>query len=176
MIVANADALETAVREHARLVYRICFAALRNHHDAEDATQEVFMRVLRYRRKLTDVEDVRTWLAQIAWRVAVEQSRKSKAHVWETLDENTISPPALESGAANALLTSERMRAVERIVATLPPKLRDPLRLLTLEEMTPADVAAVLGINEAAVRSRVFRARKILREKLTVLMGEEHGA
>src|SRR5258708_14447008 len=49
------DALEAAVREHARLVYRIAYSVLRNHHDAEDATQETFVRVLRYARKLDGV-------------------------------------------------------------------------------------------------------------------------
>jgi DNA-directed RNA polymerase specialized sigma24 family protein len=44
--------LETLVREHSRLVYRIAYAVLRRHHDAEDATQETFMRVLRYSSKL----------------------------------------------------------------------------------------------------------------------------
>ena len=42
------DQLDLAVREHARLVYRVAYSVLRNHHDAEDATQETFMRVLRY--------------------------------------------------------------------------------------------------------------------------------
>ncbi len=46
------DQLELAVREHARLVYRVAYSVLRDHHDAEDATQETFLRVLRYRRKL----------------------------------------------------------------------------------------------------------------------------
>src|SRR5438045_542891 len=67
------DKLELAVREHARLVFRIAYSVLRNHHDAEDATQETFMRVLRYRRKLGGVHDPRTWLARIAWRVAIER-------------------------------------------------------------------------------------------------------
>ncbi len=62
--------LETLVREHSRLVYRIAYAVLRRHHDAEDATQETFLRVLRYSSKLDDVEDPKTWLARIAWRVA----------------------------------------------------------------------------------------------------------
>src|SRR5215468_2316955 len=52
MTATNEDALEAAVREHTRLVYRIAYSVSRNHHDAEDATQETFMRVLRYRRKL----------------------------------------------------------------------------------------------------------------------------
>jgi len=65
--------LELAVRQHARLVYRIAYSVLRNHQDAEDATQETFIRVLRARRKLGTIDDPRRWLARIAWRVAVER-------------------------------------------------------------------------------------------------------
>ncbi len=68
--------LELAVREHARLVYRIAYSVLRNHQDAEDATQETFLRVLRYRHKLEGVREQRTWLARIAWRTAIERRRK----------------------------------------------------------------------------------------------------
>jgi RNA polymerase sigma-70 factor (ECF subfamily) len=52
------------------------------------------------------------------------------------------------------------------MIAALPENLREPLILSTIEEMSPKQVAATLGINEAAVRSRVFRARQILRDKL----------
>jgi RNA polymerase sigma factor (sigma-70 family) len=72
--------LEALVREHSRLVYRIAYAVLRRHHDAEDATQETFMRVLRYSSKLGAVEDPKTWLARIAWRVAVDRVRQPGAH------------------------------------------------------------------------------------------------
>jgi len=56
---------------------------------------------------------------------------------------------------------------LEKLVAALPEKLRAPLILSAIDEMSPREVAVALGINEAAVRSRVFRARQILREKLT---------
>ena len=73
----NQDAaLDTLVREHSRLVYRIAYAVLRSHHDAEDATQETFMRVLRYNSKLAEVNDPKTWLARIAWRVALDRSKQ----------------------------------------------------------------------------------------------------
>src|ERR1700689_5541978 len=68
--------LENLVREHSRLVYRIAYAVLRSHHDAEDATQETFMRVLRYSSKLAAVDEPKTWLALIAWRVAVYRSKQ----------------------------------------------------------------------------------------------------
>jgi RNA polymerase sigma-70 factor (ECF subfamily) len=63
--------------------------------------------------------------------------------------------------------------SVEKMIAALPEKLRQPLILSTIEEMSPKEVAATLGINEAAVRSRVFRARQILREKLAGRTGRK---
>ena len=67
------DLLETAVREHSRLVYRIAYSVLRDHADAEDATQETFLRVLRYEKKFARIDNPKAWLARIAWRVAVER-------------------------------------------------------------------------------------------------------
>lgn len=67
----------------------------------------------------------------------------------------------------------ELSATVERLIAALPAKLREPLILSAIEEMSPREIAAALGINEAAVRSRVFRARQILREKLVGRVGRK---
>jgi RNA polymerase sigma-70 factor (ECF subfamily) len=161
--------LEALVREHSRLVYRIAYAVLRQHHDAEDATQETFMRVLRYSSKLDAVEDPKTWLARIAWRVAVDRSRRrgQKREIPLEDPDKPIDEVASSETAANETLHGKQFSAaLERMIAALPEKLRQPLILSTVEEMSPREVAATLGINEAAVRSRVFRARQILRKKL----------
>jgi len=168
--------LEALVREHSRLVYRIAYAVLRSHHDAEDATQETFMRVLRYNSKLAAVEDPKTWLARIAWRVAVDRSRQ-RGRTREIPLEDPEQP--LAEVASSDALADQTMHgaqvsaALEKMIAALPQKLRAPLILSTIEEMSPREVAATLGINEAAVRSRVFRARQILREKLAGRIGKK---
>jgi RNA polymerase sigma-70 factor, ECF subfamily len=173
-VVRNPDrsedaALESLVREHSRMVYRIAYAVLRSHHDAEDAAQETFLRVLRYSHKLATVENHKTWLARIAWRVAVDRSQQRGRRREIALEDpekavgETASP---ESPAHEVMQGSQVGDLLQRLIAALPEKLREPLILSTLEEMSPREVAATLGINEAAVRSRVFRARQILREKL----------
>jgi RNA polymerase sigma factor (sigma-70 family) len=164
------DTLEDLVRQHSRLVYRIAYAALRSHPDAEDATQETFLRVLRYSRKLAKVENPKTWLARIAWRVAVDRSqqRGRKREVALENPENAASEvPSSEALADETMQGAQVGARLERLIAALPEKLREPLILSALEEMSPREVAATLGITEAAVRSRVFRARQILKEKLT---------
>jgi len=166
---SNNDVLEGLVREHSRLVYRIAYAVLRRHHDAEDSTQETFMRVLRYGSKLAAVEDPKTWLARIAWRVAVDRSRRrGRTHEIPLEDpEKPVAEVASSDIPADQTMHGAQVSAaLERMIAALPEKLRQPLILSTIEEMSPREVAATLGINEAAVRSRVFRARQILKEKL----------
>jgi RNA polymerase sigma-70 factor (ECF subfamily) len=167
------EVLEDLVRQHSRLVYRIAYAALRSHHDAEDATQETFLRVLRYSHKLPRVDDPKTWLARIAWRVAVDRS-KQRGRKREVPLEGPEKPVAevlsADASADEAMHGSQLGALLERLIVALPDKLRDPLILSALEEMSPLEVAATLGINEAAVRSRVFRARQILKEKLAELV------
>jgi RNA polymerase sigma-70 factor (ECF subfamily) len=163
------EVLEDLVRQHSRLVYRIAYAALRSHHDAEDATQETFLRVLRYSRKLTTVENHKTWLARIAWRVAVgrSQQRGRKREIpLEDPGKPVAEVPSADAPADEAMHGSQVGALLERLIAALPEKLREPLMLSAVEEMSPREVAATLGINEAAVRSRVFRARQILRQRL----------
>lgn len=163
------ELLEDLIRQHSRLVYRVAFAALRSHHDAEDAAQETFLRVMRYGRKLATVENPKTWLARIAWRVALDRSRKQRNRRESSLDDHErpfIELESSEPAAQEQMERSETSVQLGRLISALPEKLRAPLILSALQEMSPAEVGATLGINEAAIRSRVFRARQILRQKL----------
>src|ERR1700678_748796 len=124
----GSDWLEMAVREHSRLVYRIAYSVLRSPADAEDATQEIFLRVLRYGKKMTGIHDQKAWLARIAWRVAVER-RKNMAKLGENtdagVDEAVATLAAPGHGADRALLEQERSTTLQRLIAALPASLRD---------------------------------------------------
>jgi RNA polymerase sigma-70 factor (ECF subfamily) len=146
---------------------------LRNHHDAEDATQETFVRVLRYKKKLEEVRDPKTWLARIAWRVAVERSRR-RPEISLSEAETANAVVELRSQLASAeesTLGNEMAELLESLISALPDLLRDALRLSTIEELSPTAIAEVLKTSEASVRSRLFRARQILKEKLSALEG-----
>jgi len=171
MSATSEDALEAAVREHARLVYRITYAVSRNHHDAEDGTQETFMRVLRYRRKLEGVSDPKTWIARIAWRVAVEQAKRRPAvSMSEKEIVDAISHLRADRKSAEEIVASKEMAVLlTSLIGALPEPLRDAIRLSTVEELTPGEIAKVLATSESSARSRLFRARQILKEKLKAL-------
>ena len=171
MTATNEHALEAAVRDHARLVYRIAYSVSRNHHDAEDATQETFVRVLRYRRKLEGVDDPKTWIARIAWRVAVELAKKRPAVSLGHKDAaDAISQLHATGKTAEEMAASNQMSVIlESLIAALPEPLRNVMRLSTVDELVPGEIAEVLGTSEASVRSLQFRARQILKDKLKAL-------
>jgi RNA polymerase sigma-70 factor, ECF subfamily len=171
MTATNEDALEAAVREHARLVYRIAYSVSRNHHDAEDATQETFLRVLRYRRKLMGVDDPKTWIARIAWRVAIDQAKKRPAvSLSEAEAQKAVAEIRAGGKTAEELAASNQMTLIlESLIQALPESLRDTMRLSTVEELLPSEIAAMLETSEASIRSRLFRARENLKQKLEVL-------
>jgi RNA polymerase sigma-70 factor (ECF subfamily) len=177
MLLARAeeDQLELAVRQYAQLVYRISYSVLRNHHDAEDATQETFVRVLRARRNLAKVDDPKSWLARIAWRVAVDRRRKSTEVPLESATEEAVSKlQAHLASAEEGFLGQEMSEILDVLVAALPSRLRDPLTLSTVQELSPAEIAKLLGMGEAAVRSRIFRARQLLKGKLQQMLKGNH--
>jgi len=160
------DQLELAVRRHAQLVYHSTYSVLRNHHDAEDATQETFVRVLRAKRKLWAVEDPRRWLAKIAWRVAVDKKKKVAEVGLEDMSELITQLCSKSDAADQELLNTEMTALLQQLIEKLPRRLREPLILSTLEETSTFDIAATLGTSEASVRSRIFRARQILKDRL----------
>ena len=171
MAGTNEDTLEAMVREHARLVYRIAYSVLRNHHDAEDATQETFVRLLRYKRKLEGIEDHKAWLARIAWRVTIERGNKQPVVSLNELELRNAAKLMVSqlSSAEENVAGSELSALLASLISTLPEPLRDALRLSTIEGLSPAEVAQVLESSESSIRSRIFRARQILKEKLAAL-------
>jgi RNA polymerase sigma-70 factor (ECF subfamily) len=174
-VQADDDPLEAAVHEHARFVYRITYAVLRNHHDAEDAAQETFLRVLRYGKSFEGVRDRKTWLARIAWRVALDRRRTRRDVALEDGHAVAERLPAPEPGAEATLIDAEAAALLGRLIETLPAPLREAMTLATVRDLPHGAIAEVLGIEEAAVRSRLFRGRQILKQKLVGVWGGRRG-
>jgi RNA polymerase sigma-70 factor, ECF subfamily len=169
-------AVEAMVREHSRLVFRIAYSVLRNHADAEDATQEVFIRVLKNRDKLADVREQKLWLAKIAWRVTLDWKKSVDRR--RPADESGLILDDLSAAhtSADDVIAGKQMAALlEKMMATLPADLREPLALSTVQELNSTQIAEVLGIPEGSVRTRLMRARTILKQKMSAVMGESNG-
>src|SRR6516162_11450826 len=150
-------AVEEAVREHSRAVYGIAFSVLRNHQDAEDATQDAFVRLLRYgkQNRLTTVRNLRAWLARVVWRVALDR-RRAVPEVSLQEAAEAVSGLRANGAGVDEIAASEQMKLLlGRLIEGLPRPLRDTLTLSLSEELSSSEIAAVLGIPEGSVRERL---------------------
>lgn len=166
---AVSESVEALVHEHARMVFKIAYSVLRHHADAEDVAQEVFLRVLRHAKELDRVRNQRAWIAKIAWRTAVDRAKRRE----QPQEEVTSAIEDLRAdriGMDDSLAEKQRMELLRGMIATLPTDLREPLVLSTVQEMSNSDIAEVLAIPEASVRTRMARARTMLRKKLKSLL------
>jgi RNA polymerase sigma-70 factor, ECF subfamily len=164
---ATDQAVAALVDEYAPTLYRVAFSVLRNAADSEDAVQEVFLRVLRHRDSLHDVRDQRVWLVRIVWNIVLDRKRRAKTRP-ETDDvaELTRVLPAAGMSAEERAAAAQHHAHVLGLVDRLPAKEREVLMLSAFEELTSVEIAAILGITESSVRSRLFRARNLMADLL----------
>jgi RNA polymerase sigma-70 factor (ECF subfamily) len=165
--------VERLVREHSRLVFRIAYSVVRNHADAEDVVQEVFLRVAKHGAR--NIEDGKAWISRIAWRASVDRYRSRGRADQEEFDER-IHPPFVRAiGTESHVISRETLALLDRLIAALPKNEREALLLTSVEELSNAEAARILSTTETSVRARVFRGRQRLAEKLHKLTGMNYG-
>ena len=148
------------VERQSRFVYKVAWAILRNTHDAEDIVQETFLKLYR-NHGWEGLNDERAFLARAAWRLAVDRVRTRG----KTASPVADSPDPARS-AEHTLIHNNRTDAIHRMIDSLPEDLRQPLALSAIDELTSPQIGAIMGIPEGTVRTRIMRARQMLKEKL----------
>jgi len=156
--------LTALVRDYSGLLYRVALSILRNSAEAEDVVQDVFVRVLQHKGKLSGVVEVRPWLVRIAWNLSLDRRRRVRP---EQMDEVFAAGlVSLDAPADEVLEEGRRMKQVLASIERLRKSEREALLLSAMEELSTAEIGAVMGRSEASVRSLLFRARTRLKERL----------
>jgi RNA polymerase sigma-70 factor (ECF subfamily) len=167
---ADQAAFQSFVERNMRFAFRVAWAMLRNRPDADDVVQECFLRLYR-RRAWHGLDDERAFLARVVWRLARDRQRRPIREEGGTeMDTMTATSHSPESDA----VSSSGIARIHRLIDTLPEELRQPLVLSTIEEMTSAQIAIALGIPEGTVRTRIQRARALLKQKLGAATEARH--
>ncbi len=158
------DAFTELVNRQSLFVFRVAYSVLRNTHDAEDVVQATFLKLYRLRAWKT-MENERAFLSRMAWRIALDILKTKRR---QAVDND---PAAIPITPEQTLIAADRNAVVGRLIDALPDELRQPLALSTVEELSSVEIAEVMGIPEGTVRTRLLRARQILKQKLTALLG-----
>jgi RNA polymerase sigma-70 factor (ECF subfamily) len=159
-VMSREDRFTVLVERQSRFVYRVAYSVVRNAHDAEDVVQETFLKLYRL-GAWEAMADERAFLARVAWRMAVDRRSRGPNVALE-------SPWGLnpDLNPEEMAVASDRSAMVHRMMDALPEELRQPLALSSVDEMNSREIAEVMGIPEGTVRTRLVRARQVLREKL----------
>jgi RNA polymerase sigma-70 factor (ECF subfamily) len=157
---------EEVVHQHSARVYRLAYRPTGNQHDAEDLTQEVFVRVFRSLSTYTP-GTFEGWLHRITTNLFLDQVRRKKRIRFDALaDDASERMPGREPDPSRAYDDAHLDDDVQRALDALPPDFRAAVVLCDIEGLSYEEVAATLGIKLGTVRSRIHRGRSQLRAAL----------
>ena len=165
------------VQRQSRFVFRVAYAVLLNSYDAEDTVQEVFLKLYR-NAGWQHLDNERAFLARVTWRVAVDRRPRSSPAFSVSFDadadpNSSADPESLAPGPDQTVLFANQHAVVHHLIDALPEELRLPLVLSAFDELNSREIAGILGIPEGTVRTRLQRARQMLRQKLAALQSPQ---
>lgn len=176
IMARDAAAFELMMRRHNRLLYRTARSVLRDDHEAEDCVQEAYLQAFRSIGSFRSESRLSTWLVRIVLNQAFERLRRHKREHGTVALDNVVDLEAhVEAANPNASAAErpdmaasrgELRKLLENRIDRLPEAFRSVFILRALEELSVEETAECLGIPEATVRTRFFRARSQLRETL----------
>jgi RNA polymerase sigma-70 factor, ECF subfamily len=173
----TAEEFDAIVRRHQRRVHRFLLMLLRDADEADNLTQECFLRAYQNLSSFRGESSLETWLLRIAANLARDHARNRKVSFWKRLlglegqDEECVAGhvPSGDASPEQVLLAREDVRAVWEIANQLSQRQRAIFVLRFVEEMELNEIASVLGLQVGSVKTHLFRAVQTVRAKLREL-------
>ena len=178
--MTNAEQFETLMRNYQNMVFSTAMRLLANQTEAEDVTQEVFLKAYENFDRLNGNPSAGGWLKTVATNLSLNHLSRYRSRwsffseLFGSGDEEVNEPefPADDDVEA-ALMKTERCAQVEQGLQELPPAQRVPLVLYHLEELGYEEIAAKLGVSLGKVKTDISRGREVLRRKLRIKLNRE---
>jgi RNA polymerase sigma-70 factor (ECF subfamily) len=169
-------AFKELVRRYRNQITNYVYRMIEDYDRAVDLAQETFVRVYMHAERYQATYSFSTYIYRIAHNLAISELRQRKRHRLTSLptffsdkdgDEVEVElPDKRQMLADDAMIDEERRKAVAKAIASLPEKYRAPLVLCDLEEKSYEEISEILGLPTGTVKSRINRARNLLKEKL----------
>ena len=165
----DVDAFDALFLRHRDRVFGLAYRHLGNRSEAEDVTQDTFLRVLSAAGGYREEGVFKTWLLTITSRLCLK--KKARHARWRELFVGLLHPsmedrPGSEKNPGQTLLEEERAKTVREAIGALPPEQRMAVLLARFEELSYEEIAAVMDKSVASITSLLWRGRKSLRTAL----------
>jgi len=163
VVSGDREAFDEIMRQHEDRVFSVCLRIVSNREMALDATQDTFLTVFRKAEQFKGNSALGTWIYRIAVNTCYDHLRKAKRRQAETLPDN-FDPrdPSAEEALESAGMRPEIQAALDQ----LPPDFRTAVVLSDIEGIGIPEVSSILGVPVGTVKSRLFRGRRLLAQRL----------
>lgn len=171
--------LETCINTYGTDIYSFCKYLTGSIQEAEDLYQDTFLKAVELNEKIMAGQNPKSYLLAVAMRIWKNKKRKYAwrkriADVQALTEEKDIEEYAgMELSAEAQCLRNEEAQAVRASVAALPGRLRAIVLLYYMEGLSVAEIASALRVPQGTVKSRLYHARKILKQELEVVLDEK---
>jgi RNA polymerase sigma-70 factor (ECF subfamily) len=167
-------AWDLIVSRHWRRVFNLAYKFVGRHDEAEDLTQDIFLKIFRSLGTFDRRANFQTWLISVSRNLCIDHYRsvrKEREMVDRGVDTAELAPSSAEPGPLAALEQRDRVVLLRRALAELPETLRTAVLLRDIHELSYQEIADRLGLPEGTVKSRINRGRTELARQIRKLRG-----
>jgi RNA polymerase sigma-70 factor, ECF subfamily len=172
-------AWETIVRHYWRKVFNVAYKFVGKHDEAEDLTQEIFLKIFKSLDTFDRRANFQTWLISVSRNLCIDHYRsvrKERETIDRDVDASELTPMSKEVGAIALLEQQDRVALLRRALAELPEALKTAVLMRDIQELSYQEIARKLRLPEGTVKSRINRGRTELARQVMKLTGEDKGA
>jgi RNA polymerase sigma-70 factor (ECF subfamily) len=175
----NGDQLawEQIVKQYWRKVFNVAYKFVGKHDEAEDLTQDIFLKIFKSLDTFDRRANFQTWLISVSRNLCIDHYRsvrKERETIDRDVDTGELAPPAPEPGPVAALEQRDRVMLLKQALSALPDTLRTAVLLRDIQELSYQEIADRLRLPEGTVKSRINRGRTELARQIRKLRGNEY--
>jgi RNA polymerase sigma-70 factor (ECF subfamily) len=170
-------AWEQIVRQYWRKVFNVAYKFVGRHAEAEDLTQEIFLKIFKSLDTFDRRANFQTWLISISRNLCIDHYRsvrKERETIDRDVDASQLSPMAADAGPVAALEQRDRVSLLRQALVALPDTLRTAVLMRDIQELSYQEIADKLRLPEGTVKSRINRGRTELARQIRRLRGDDY--
>jgi RNA polymerase sigma-70 factor (ECF subfamily) len=170
-------AWDAIVQQYRRKVFNVAYKFVGRHEEAEDLTQDIFIKIFKSLGTFDRRANFQTWLISVSRNLCIDHYRsvrQERQTIDYQVDPNELSPVAHEAGPIAAIEQEDRVVLLREALAALPESLRKAVLMRDIQELTYQEIADKLHLPEGTVKSRINRGRTELARQIRRLRGDDY--
>ena len=170
-------AWDLIVRQYWRKVFNVAYKFVGKHDEAEDLTQDIFLKIFKSLDTFDRRANFQTWLISVSRNLCIDHYRsvrKERETIDRDVDTNELAPASPDRGPMAALEQRDRVMLLRQALAALPDTLRTAVLMRDIHELSYQEIADKLRLPEGTVKSRINRGRTELARQIKKLRGDDY--